>query len=111
MTTADKILKDLDKALASLDKPDFDMQKTCDTVNRACKFLVAIIENNAREKEELEKDLDDMEETVDALIEENDILQVDIQIILEFLKKSGIDISYIVTKSDIAKKIKGNSPE
>lgn len=111
MTTADKILKDLDKALASLDKPDFDMQKTCDTVNRACKFLVAIIENNAREKEELEKDLDDMEETVDALIEENEILQVDIQIILEFLKKSGIDMSYIVTKSDIAKKIKGKSPE
>ena len=111
MTTADKILKDLDKALASLDKPDFDLQKTCDTVNRACKFLVAIIENNAREREELEKDLDDMEETVDALIEENDILQVDIQIILEFLKKSGIDISYIVTKSDIAKKLKGNSPE
>ena len=111
MTTADKILKDLDKALASLDKPDFDLQKTCDTVNRACKFLVAIIENNAREREELEKDLDDMEETVDALIEENDILQVDIQIILEFLKKSGIDLSYIVTKSDIAKKIKGNSPE
>lgn len=111
MTTADKILKDLDKALASLDKPDFDLQKTCDTVNRACKFLVAIIENNAREREELEKDLDDMEETVDALIEENDILQVDIQIILEFLKKSGIDMSYIVTKSDIAKKIKGKSPE
>lgn len=111
MTQADKILQDLDKALASLDKPDFDMQKTCDTVNRACKFLVAIIENNAREREELEKDLDDMEETVDALIEENDILQVDIQIILEFLKKSGIDLSYIVTKSDIAKKVKGNSPE
>ena len=111
MTQADKILKDLDKALASLDKPDFDLQKTCDTVNRACKFLVTIIENNAREREELEKDLDDMEETVDALIEENDILQVDIQIILEFLKKSGIDLSYIVTKSDIAKKIKGNSPE
>lgn len=106
MTTADKIIQDLDKALAGLDSPDFDLQKTCDTVNRACKFLVAIIENNAREREQLEKDLEDMEDSVDALIEENEILQVDIQIILEFLKKSGVDISYIVTKSDIAKKVK-----
>lgn len=106
MTTADKIIQDLDKALAGLDSPDFDLKKTCDTVNRACKFLVAIIENNAREREELEKDLEDMEDSVDALIEENEILQVDIQIILEFLKKSGVDISYIVTKSDIAKKVK-----
>lgn len=107
MTQADKILKDLDKALASLDKPNFDLQKTCDTVNRACKFLVAIIENNAREKEELEAELDDMEEAVDALVEQNEIMQVDIQIILEFMKKSGIDMSYIVTRSDIAKKVKG----
>ena len=111
MTQADKILKDLDKALAGLDKPDFDLQKTCDTVNRACKFLVAIIENNAKEREDLEAELDDMEEAVNALIEENEILQVDIQIILEFMKKSGIDMSYIVTKSDIAQKVKGISPE
>jgi hypothetical protein len=33
-------------------------------------------------------------------------MQVDIQIILEFMKKSGIDMSYIVTRSDIAKKVK-----
>lgn len=106
MTTADKILKDLDKALSSLDKPDFDLKRTCDTVNKACKFLVGIIEQNAKEKEDLEAELDDMEEAVDALVEQNDILQVDIQIILEFMKKSGIDMSYIVTKSDIAKKVK-----
>lgn len=106
MTTADKILKDLDKALSSLDKPDFDLKRTCDTVNKACKFLVGIIEQNAKEKEDLEAELGDMEEAVDALVEQNDILQVDIQIILEFLKKSGIDMSYIVTKSDIAKKVK-----
>jgi len=109
MTQADKILQDLDKALASLDTPDFDLKKTCDTVNKACKFLVGIIEQNAKEKEDLEAELDDMEEAVDALVEENEILQVDIQIILEFLKKSGIDISYVVTKSDIAKKVKGKS--
>ena len=109
MTPGDKILQDLDKALASLNKPDFDIMKVCDTVQRACKFLVGLVENANRERDELEKDLDDMEETVDALIEENDILQVDIQIILEFLKKSGIDMSYIVTKSDIAKKVKGKS--
>ena len=106
MTTADKILKDLDKALSSLDKPDFDLKRTCDTINKACKFLVGIIEQNAKEKEDLEAELDDMEEAVDALVEQNDILQVDLQIILEFLKKSGIDMSYVVTKSDIAKKVK-----
>ena len=106
MTQGDKILQDLDKALASLDKPNFDIIKVCDTVNKACKFLVALIEQNNREREELEKDLDDMEETVDALIEENEILQVDIQVILEFLKKSGVDMSYIVTKSEIANKVK-----
>lgn len=106
MTTADKILKDLDKALSSLDKPDFDLKRTCDTINKACKFLVGIIEQNAKEKEDLEAELDDMEEAVDALVEQNDILQVDIQIILEFMKKSGIDMSYVVTKSDIAKKVK-----
>jgi hypothetical protein len=50
VTQADKILKDLDKALSSLDKPDFDLKKTCDTVNKACKFLVGIIEQNAKEK-------------------------------------------------------------
>jgi len=106
VNSGDKILKDLDKALASLDKPNFDIMKVCDTVQRACKFLVGLVEHTNRERAEIEKDLDDMEETVDALIEENEILQVDIQIILEFLKKSGIDISYIVTKSDIAKKVK-----
>ena len=106
MTTADKILKDLDKALSSLDKPDFDLKRTCDTVNKACKFLVGIIEQNAKEKEDLEAELDDMEDAVDALVEQNEIMQVDIQIILEFMKKSGIDMSYVVTRSDIAKKVK-----
>lgn len=107
MTTADKILKDLDKALSSLDKPDFNLQKTCDTVNKACKFLVGIIEQNAKEKEDLEAELDDMEDAVDALVEQNEIMQVDLQIILEFMKKSNIDLSYVVTRSDIAKKVKG----
>ena len=111
MTSADKILKDLDKALSSLDKPDFDLKKTCDTVNKACKFLVGIIEQNAKEKEDLEAELDDMEDAVDALVEQNEIMQVDLQIILEFMKKSGIDLSYVVTKSDIAKKVKGESSE
>lgn len=106
MTTADKILKDLDKALSSLDKPDFDLKRTCDTVNKACKFLVGIIEQNAKEKEDLEAELDDMEDAVDALVEQNEIMQVDLQIILEFMKKSGIDLSYVVTRSDIAKKVK-----
>ena len=106
MTPADKILQDLDKALASLDKPNFDLKKTCDTVNRACKFLVGIIESGARERAILEEDLKDAEESINALVEENEIMQVDIQIILEFLKKNGIDISYIVTKSDVAKKAK-----
>jgi chromosome segregation ATPase len=106
VTTADKILKDLDKALSSLDKPDFDLKRTCDTVNKACKFLVGIIEQNAKEKEDLEAELDDMEDAVDALVEQNEIMQVDIQIILEFMKKSGIDMSYVVTRSDIAKKVK-----
>ena len=111
MTTIDKILKDLDKAIASLDKPDFDILKVCLTVQKACKAIVAISDKGDQERAEIEKDISDMEETVDALIEENKILQVDIQIILEFLKKSGIDMSYIVTKSDIAKKVKSNSPE
>ena len=111
MTTADKILKDLDKALSGLDKPDFDLQKTCDTINKACKFLVGIIEQNAKEKEDLEAELDDMEDAVDALVEQNEIMQVDLQIILEFMKKSGIDLSYVVTRSDIAKKVKGESSE
>lgn len=111
MTPADKVLQELDKAIASLDKPNFDIVKIAETIQRACKFLVGLIEHNAKERKELEKDLSDMEETVDALIEQNEILQVDIQIILEFLKKSGIDLSYVVTKSDIAKKIKGKSPE
>jgi len=111
VTTADKILKDLDKALSSLDKPDFDLKRTCDTVNKACKFLVGIIEQNAKEKEDLEAELDDMEDAVDALVEQNEIMQVDLQIILEFMKKSGIDLSYVVTRSDIAKKVKGESSE
>ena len=111
MTPADKILKDLDKALASLDKPNFDLLKVCDTVQRACKFLVALVEQTNRERVELEEDLSDMTETADSLIEQNEILQVDIQVILEFLKNSGIDISYVVTRSDIAKKVKGKSPE
>ena len=45
MTQADKILKDLDKALSSLDKPDFDLKRTCDTVNKACKFVAPTVVN------------------------------------------------------------------
>lgn len=111
MTPADKVLKELDKAIASLDKPNFDIVKIAETIQRACKFLVALVEQTNRERVELEEDLSDMTETVDSLIEQNEILQVDIQVILEFLKKSGIDLSYVVTRSDIAKKVKGNSPE
>lgn len=110
MTTADKILKDLDKALSSLDKPDFDMEETAVTIQKACKFLVAVIDQSKRENEELSENLRDAEEAINALAEENEILQVDIQLILGFLKKNKIDISYIVTKSDTAKKVKKGKP-
>jgi len=52
----------------------------------------------------LEKELSDAYEAIDALTEENEMLQIDIQIILGFLKKNNIDISYVVSKSKKKKK-------
>lgn len=107
MTPADKVLKELDKAIASLDKPNYNIAEIAETIQRACKFLVGLIEHNEKQRAEIEEDLRDAEDSIDALLEENETMQVDIQIILEFLKKNKIDLSYIVTKSDIAKKVKG----
>lgn len=112
LTSTEKMILELDRAIANLDGDDFDMEKTAMTIQKACKFLAAVIDQSKRENEELSENLRDAEEAINALVEENEILQVDIQLILGFLKKNQIDISYIVTKSDVAKKIKkGKSSE
>jgi hypothetical protein len=57
------------------------------------------IKLNKATDSELEKELSDAYEVIDAITEENEMLQIDMQIILGFLKKNNIDISYIVSKS------------
>jgi regulator of replication initiation timing len=62
--------------------------------------------NNESKISELQAELRDAYETINALIESNDILQVDLQIILGFLKQNNIDLSYVVKKTDIVKPTK-----
>ena len=93
------ILNDLDWAIAEIEKPDCDFEKIGPIIVKSCQFMTDSIKLNKATDSELEKELSDAYEAIDALTEENEILQVDIQIILEFLKKNNIDISYIVSKS------------
>ena len=102
----EEILNDLDWAIAEMEKTDCDFEKIGKIIVKGCQFMTDSIKFNKETDSELEKELSDAYETIDALTEENEILQVDIQIILEFLKKNNIDISYIVTRSDKEKKKK-----
>ena len=95
----EEILNDLDWAIAEIEKPDCNFEKIGPIIVKSCQFMTDSIKLNKATDSELEKELSDAYEAIDALTEENEILQVDIQIILEFLKKNNIDISYIVSKS------------
>lgn len=103
----DKIIKELDETIESLDDPNFNIFKVAKTIQRTCNFLSQLITQNNNARDELNKYIKDTERIVDHLTEENETLQIDIQIILEFLKENNIDLSYIVTKSQKAKKPKG----
>jgi hypothetical protein len=100
----EEILNDLDWAISEIEKPDCDFEKIGPVIVKSCQFMTDSIKLNKATDSELEKELSDAYEAIDALTEENEILQVDIQIILEFLKKNNIDISYIVSKSKTKKK-------
>jgi len=93
------ILNDLDWAIAEIEKPDCNFEKIGPIIVKSCQFMTDSIKLHKATDSELEKELSDAYEAIDALTEQNEILQVDIQIILEFLKKNNIDISYIVSKS------------
>lgn len=105
----EEIIEELDKAIAELDKPDCDFEKIGPIIVKSCQFMTDSIKLNKATDSELEKELSDAYEVIDAITEENEMLQIDIQIILEFLKKSNIDISYIVSKSEKKKKKKGKA--
>jgi glucose-6-phosphate-specific signal transduction histidine kinase len=111
MTKIDKIINDLDKAIASLDDPNYDVLKVSKTIQSACKFIVSIIDTCNKEKAELREELSESRDIIEALMDDNDVMRVDINVILEFMKKNGIDLTYIVTKSDIAKKVKKGKNE
>lgn len=100
------ILFDLDHAIATINDPNFDMAATARTISDACEFMVITMNNNESKISELQAELKDAYETINALIESNDILQVDLQIILGFLKQNNIDLSYVVKKTDIVKPTK-----
>lgn len=95
----EEILNDLDWAIAEIEKPDCNFEKIGPIIVKSCQFMTDSIKLNHATDSELEKELSDAYEAIDALTEQIEILQVDIQIILEFLKKNNIDISYIVSKS------------
>ena len=102
--TVENILADLDKAIVSVNDPNFNIFQASETISNACKFIVIALNASEEREKELEEELKDASTTIDALLEENDTLQVDMQIILEFLKENKIDISYIVMKSKKKKK-------
>lgn len=111
MNSIESILKKLDAAISSLESENFDVNEVAQTFQKTCHFLASLLEQDKKERKHLEDDLNDLEEAVNALVEQNDILSVDIQVILKFLKENNINLSYIVTKSDIAQKMKGNKPQ
>jgi hypothetical protein len=100
----EEILNDLDWAIAEIEKPDCDFEKIGPVIVKSCQFMTDSIKLNKATDFELEKELSDAYEAIDALTEENETLQIDMQIILGFLKKNNIDISYIVSKSEKKKK-------
>jgi chaperonin cofactor prefoldin len=100
----EKMINELDWAIEELEKPDCDFEKIGPIIIKSCQFMTDSIKLNKTTDSELEKELSDAYEAIDALTEENELLQIDIQIILEFLKKNNIDISYIVNRSEDKKK-------
>jgi chaperonin cofactor prefoldin len=100
----EKMINELDWAIEELEKPDCDFEKIGPIIIKSCQFMTDSIKLNKETDSELEKELSDAYEAIDALTEENELLQIDIQIILEFLKKNNIDISYIVNRSEDKKK-------
>ncbi len=105
----EKMIEELDWAIAEIESPDCNFEKVAEIIVKSCQFMTESIKLNKATDSELEKELSDAYEAIDALTEENEMLQIDIQIILEFLKKSNIDISYIVSRSDKKKKKKGKA--
>ena len=93
------ILNDLDWAIAEIEKPDCNFEKIGPIIVKSCQFMTDSIKLHKATDSELEKELSDAYEAIDALTEENETLQIDMQVILGFLKKNNIDISYIVSKS------------
>jgi chaperonin cofactor prefoldin len=100
----EKMINELDWAIEELEKPDCDFEKIGPIIIKSCQFMTDSIKLNKETDSELEEELEDAYEAIDALTEENEMLQIDIQIILEFLKKNNIDISYIVNRSEDKKK-------
>jgi len=99
INNAEKLLSELDVALESINEPDCDMLQVANTVSRACRFLVSTLDLAEKQAEELREERDDCQRIIEALVEQNNTLQVDLQIILEFLKENKIDISYAVKKT------------
>jgi len=95
----EEILNDLDWAIAEIEKPDCDFEKIGPIIVKSCQFMTDSIKLHKATDSDLEKELNDAYKAIDALTEENETLQIDLQIILGFLKKNNIDISYIVSKS------------
>jgi hypothetical protein len=100
----EEILNDLDWAIAEIEKPDCNFEKIGPIIVKSCQFMTDSIKSKKSSEVDLEEELGDAYETIDALIEQNETLQTDIQVILEFLKESKIDISYVVTKISKNKK-------
>jgi hypothetical protein len=100
----EKMIEELDWAIAEIESPDCNFEKVAEIIVKSCQFMTDSIKLNKETDSELEKELNSAYEAIDALTEENETLQIDLQIILGFLKKNNIDISYIVSKSEKKKK-------
>jgi hypothetical protein len=100
----EKMIEELDWAIAEIESPDCNFEKVAEIIVKSCQFMTESIKLNKATDSELEKELNSAYEAIDALTEENETLQIDLQIILGFLKKNNIDISYIVSKSEKKKK-------
>jgi len=95
----EEIINELDWAISEIEKPDCNFEKIGPIIVKSCQFMTNSIKLNKETDLELEKELSNAYEAIDALTEENETLQIDMQIILGFLKKNNIDMSYIVSKS------------
>lgn len=90
----ESILDELDRIIEKLDKNE-------GSIEEIAKIITDCVFHFNKEIFDLKHELVEANLEIDELEEENEMLQTDIEMILAFLKKNHIDISYIVRKTPV----------